>query len=189
VTWRVLVGAGWRRLVLCGALAVAGCTQPTPDPAQPTAPAQPSASAATTVGDPTVVAGPTASVVPSPTAGPTAPVLIQFEPLRSRGNGSGGADVTRADRLDEFLDRHDLDQNGLNYSPQEQILPWLALGARVLAFVLAGCGNDGATLVVESARVYADLTGGGNVQCDAPQYYFAVFAVPAGLVPAGARIG
>jgi hypothetical protein len=185
---RALVG--WKRLpmsVAIGALAAAGCGgEPVRGPEQPT----PSANTGPTAVDvPTATARPRASVVPSPTAAPTSPMLILFQPLRSRPNGRGAGEVTRPDQLDDLLDRFDIDEHGLDYSPREQVEPWRALGARVLAFVLAGCANDGATLEVEPTRVDANLTGGLGVQCDAPQDYLAVFAVPAGLIADGASIG
>jgi hypothetical protein len=185
-TRRALV---WSIVVCC--TLTAGCGRPARTPAQPIATARPSTPGSTTVDPPTVLPGPTASVLPSPTAAPASPMLILFDSIELRSGGTRAAEVTRPDRLDEFVDRFALDDpdTRLDYSPREQIEPWRALGARVLAFVLMGCANDGARLVVEPARVYAELTGGGTVQCDAPHYYLAVFAVPAGLIPHGARFG
>jgi hypothetical protein len=60
---------------------------------------------------------------------------------------------------------------------------------RLFAFVLAGCQNDGAALAVRAERITATLTGGEGVACFVAEWYLAVFAVPAGLVPPGARVG
>jgi hypothetical protein len=191
---RVVGSGGWKLLstsiVLCGVLTAAGCDQPVSTPAQPTASAPPSATGPPTAADePTVRGGPTASVLPKPSAAPTSPMLILFDLLGS-GARRGAAEVTRPDRLDEFLDRFDIETtNSLDYSPREEVKPWRAVGARLFAFMLAGCDNDGAALQIESSRVYATLTGGLGVQCDTPVYYLAIFAVPAGLIADGAQIG
>jgi len=60
---------------------------------------------------------------------------------------------------------------------------------RLFAFVLAGCQNDGAALTIEAGRITARLTGGEGIACFIADWFLAVFAVPASLVPPGARIG
>jgi hypothetical protein len=184
---------GWQRIsmsiVICGTLAVAGCDRPARVPAQPTGSVPPTSAPPTSApARPPALGGPTASVLPSPTAAPASPMLILFRVLRNT-TVRAGAEVTRPERLDEFVGRFHPEDQGLDRSVRAEVAPWRAYGARVFAFLLAGCANDGATLVVEPDRVYARLTGGENVQCDTFQYYLAVFAVPAGLVPDGARVG
>jgi hypothetical protein len=60
---------------------------------------------------------------------------------------------------------------------------------RLFAFVLAGCQNDGAALAIYAGRITATLTGGKGYACFVAQWYLAVFAVPASLVPPGTRVG
>ncbi|MFG2043058.1 hypothetical protein [Dactylosporangium sp. NPDC048998] len=54
---------------------------------------------------------------------------------------------------------------------------------------LSGWQNDGATLVMPPGRITATLTGGEGTACFAAEWYLAVFAVPARLVPPGSRVG
>jgi hypothetical protein len=60
---------------------------------------------------------------------------------------------------------------------------------RLFAFVLAGCQNDGAALAIQAGRMTATLTGGDGIACFVAEWYLAVFAVPAHLVPPGTRVG
>ena len=60
---------------------------------------------------------------------------------------------------------------------------------RLFAFVLAGCQNDGAALAIQPGRITATLTGGEGTACFVAEWYLAVFAVPAHLIPPGARVG
>lgn len=62
-------------------------------------------------------------------------------------------------------------------------------GTRLFAFVLGGCQNDGAALAIGTDRITASLTGGEGIACFAAEWFLALFAVPAGLVPPGARVG
>jgi hypothetical protein len=59
-------------------------------------------------------------------------------------------------------------------------------GRRGFAFVLAGCAETGAVLLVSRETITADLTGGENVACGAPAYFLATFTIAARDVPAGA---
>ncbi|MFI8972220.1 hypothetical protein ACIGO9_04985 [Nocardia asteroides] len=60
---------------------------------------------------------------------------------------------------------------------------------RSFAFVLTGCHNDGAYLVISRDRLRPVLTATEPVVCVAPDYYVAVFTVPAASVPPMAVIG
>jgi hypothetical protein len=62
-------------------------------------------------------------------------------------------------------------------------------GTRTFAFVLVGCQDTGAVLHVGPDRVTAEATGPEEVDCAAPQYFFAAFDVPADRVPAAAVPG
>jgi hypothetical protein len=53
----------------------------------------------------------------------------------------------------------------------------------------AGCQNDGAALAIQAGRIIATLTGGEGIACFVAEWYLAVFAVPAHLVPPGTRVG
>jgi hypothetical protein len=64
-----------------------------------------------------------------------------------------------------------------------------AAGTRLFAFVLAGCQDTGAVLAIRPERITATLTGGEGISCFVAEWYLAVFAVPSGLVPPGARVG
>ncbi|GEM33848.1 hypothetical protein NN3_48550 [Nocardia neocaledoniensis NBRC 108232] len=64
-----------------------------------------------------------------------------------------------------------------------------ATADRAFAFVLLGCHNDGAYLVLSPARMEPVLTATEPVVCVKPDHYVAVFTVPAESVPAGATIG
>ncbi|MPZ79619.1 MAG: hypothetical protein GEV28_04140 [Actinophytocola sp.] len=59
-------------------------------------------------------------------------------------------------------------------------------GSRGFAFVLAGCADTAAVLLLGDGRITADLTGGEGTNCDAAEYYLATFDVDAELVPDGA---
>ncbi len=62
-------------------------------------------------------------------------------------------------------------------------------GVRLFAFLLTGCQDNGASLVIQGSRVYAFLTGGAGIKCLLAEHYVAVFAMPAGDIPANAHIG
>ncbi|MEU5404460.1 hypothetical protein [Nocardia asteroides] len=62
-------------------------------------------------------------------------------------------------------------------------------GDRSFAFVLTGCHNDGAYLVVSRERLRPVLTAAEPVVCVAPDYYVAVFTMAAESVPPTATIG
>lgn len=55
-------------------------------------------------------------------------------------------------------------------------------GTRVFAFVLTGCRETGAVLLVGD-HLTAEPAGGEGVTCYLPEFYLAVFELPAGLVP------
>jgi hypothetical protein len=62
-------------------------------------------------------------------------------------------------------------------------------GSRAFAFVLPGCGDTGAVLLLGADGITAEPTGGGDRLCDAPEHHLAVFDVPAALVPPDAVLG
>lgn len=58
-----------------------------------------------------------------------------------------------------------------------------AAGHRGYAFVLSGCAETGAQLLVAPRDLRAQLTGGGETVCVAPALFLATFEIPAKLVP------
>jgi hypothetical protein len=56
-------------------------------------------------------------------------------------------------------------------------------GTRAFAFVLTGCRETGAVLLVDDDRLSAEPSGGEAVTCYLPEYYLATFELPAQLVP------
>ena len=58
-------------------------------------------------------------------------------------------------------------------------------GQRAYAYVLTGCAETGAQLIVDSRVLRAELIGDKTV-CVAAAYFLATFEIPAKLVPAGA---
>lgn len=61
-------------------------------------------------------------------------------------------------------------------------------GSRSFAFVLVGCAEDGAMLLVGN-RIDATLTGGENTNCDAAVSFLATFSVPSDAVLKHAELG
>lgn len=57
---------------------------------------------------------------------------------------------------------------------------------RRYAFVLTGCAETGAQLLLGPKTLRAELTGGGKTVCVAPAVFLATFEIPARLVPAQA---
>lgn len=62
-------------------------------------------------------------------------------------------------------------------------------GRRGFAFVLIGCAETGAELQISPAEIDAELTGGEDINCDAPVFFLATFIVDEDDVPEGARLG
>lgn len=62
-------------------------------------------------------------------------------------------------------------------------------GKRSFAFVLTGCANSGAVLLVSPKLVTAALTGEREAVCDAANYYLAVFEIDSDRVPTDAVVG
>ncbi|MGI5125423.1 hypothetical protein ACQEVB_01285 [Pseudonocardia sp. CA-107938] len=56
-------------------------------------------------------------------------------------------------------------------------------GARAFAFVLSGCRDTSAELLVRPGGMAAEPVGGDGVACFLPEYYLATFEVPADRVP------
>ncbi|MFI5913298.1 hypothetical protein [Dactylosporangium sp. NPDC051541] len=145
------------------ALTVTGCGGPAATPAPVAGPSSPVPSPSVPAPSPSPSRVSPPAPPPSSAAPvspkPTAAVLVQFG--RVRDGGTGGATETTGPGADP----------------------------RIFEFVLAGCQNDGAALTITATRVTAKLTGGEGTACYVPEWYKAVFAVPAGQVPPGARLG
>jgi hypothetical protein len=174
---------GRRSLVALGALALtltaAGCgvrEDPSATPVRSTG-ASPGAAAT-----PSSSAGPSSQ---APAASPaSSATLIAFVVVLAAST-DGATEVSGPDQIDRLVG-----------GPPEAIELARAAVARNngtdirrFAFVLAGCQNDGAALAIAAGRITATLTGGEGIACFVAEWYLAVFAVPAGLVPPGARVG
>lgn len=59
-------------------------------------------------------------------------------------------------------------------------------GRRAFGFVLTGCAETDAVLLLDQDHVTAELVGAQDIDCDAPAHFLATFAVDAELVPASA---
>ena len=57
---------------------------------------------------------------------------------------------------------------------------------RGFAFVLTGCAETSAVLLLAHDKITADLTGGEGTACDAPEYFLVTFVAGADHVPEGA---
>jgi hypothetical protein len=135
--------------------------------------------------------GPAATPTPTGTHGrqpadpsPTSATLIAFVLVGSGGSGDAAGEVTAPEQFDRFLAGSPAIERVREATERHR-----RAGVRLFAFVVNGCQNDAASLVIQPARVYATLTGGAGIQCFVAEQYLAVFAVPAGLVPDGARVG
>ncbi|MGH3759656.1 hypothetical protein [Actinophytocola sp.] len=62
-------------------------------------------------------------------------------------------------------------------------------GHRGYAFVMSGCADTAAVLLLARERITAALTGGGDVACGAPEHFLVTFRVEAELVPPGVPLG
>ncbi|WP_236725391.1 hypothetical protein [Amycolatopsis orientalis] len=54
---------------------------------------------------------------------------------------------------------------------------------RGFAFVVPGCAEDGAKLIVERGTLTAELVGGENINCAQANYFLAVFSVDRASIP------
>jgi hypothetical protein len=167
----------------CGTL-LAACGTPSstprpssgaPVPLPVVASAVSSAPSAPASSDP--AASPVASAVPAAT-------LIAFAMVPTAGTG-GAAEVSDPDQIDRLTGAPPETVG----SARAAVARHLGPGNRLFAFVLSGCRNTGATVAVRAGRVTAALTGGDGVACFAAEWFLAVFAVPATLVPPGTRVG
>jgi len=62
-------------------------------------------------------------------------------------------------------------------------------GTQAFAFVLTGCRDTGAVLLVTYGGMSAEPVGGEGITCFLPEYYLATFEVPADRVPEPALLG
>ncbi|MEV6279377.1 hypothetical protein [Nocardia sp. NPDC051832] len=96
-----------------------------------------------------------------------------------------GAEISQLDQLETFLP-------GLPLGTASEVRAAVLdrpKGTRAFGFVLDGCRNDSAYLVISKQRLRPVLTGGEKVTCVAAESYLAVFTLSYDDVPATARIG
>ncbi|MEU7870360.1 hypothetical protein [Dactylosporangium sp. NPDC049140] len=170
--------------VLALALTAAGCDGPADAPAaRSTGPGPVTASPSWARSTGPVTASPPPAGDPSP-APASAPALIAFVMVRDGGTG-GATEVTEPGQIDRLVAGPPAAIESARAAVARNAGPDL----RIFAFVLPGCQNDGAALTTGAARITATLTGGAGTACFVAEWYLAVFAVPARLVPPGARVG
>jgi hypothetical protein len=135
----------------------------------------------------------TAAAVPSsvgasphpPTASPaSSATLIVFVMVQAASTG-GATEVTRPDQIDQLVGG----PPAAIASARAALTRNSGADTRLFAFVLAGCQNDGAAVAIAPGRITATLTGGEGIACFVAEWYLAVFAVPASVVPPGIRVG
>jgi hypothetical protein len=168
-------------VALTGGAALTGCAEPPRSPEGGAAANSRSPEAGATPGPSS--GHPTDSTPAAPV--PTAPTLIAFVQVGTGAAGDAAGEVTAPGRIDRFL----VGPPPADQAVRDAVARHRTDGVRLFAFLLTGCQNDGASLAIEPPRVYATLTGGVGIQCLVAEQFLAVFAVPAGLVPAGAMIG
>jgi len=61
-------------------------------------------------------------------------------------------------------------------------------GTRGAAFLLPGCAETGAQLSVAESAIDAELTGGEDINCDAPVYFLVIFDIPNDAIPDNAHL-
>jgi hypothetical protein len=173
---------GRRSLIALGALALtlaAGCgarEDPVATPARSTgASTAPAATVASSAG--------ASSHAPAASAAPSA-TLIAFVMVSAASTG-GATEVSGPDQINRLVDG----PPAVIESVRAAVARNSGAGTRLFAFVLPGCQDTGAGLAIRADRITATLTGGEGIACFVAEWYLAVFAVPAGLVPPGARVG
>ncbi|WP_433064872.1 hypothetical protein [Dactylosporangium sp. CS-033363] len=114
----------------------------------------------------------------------SAPSLIAFVMVQDAGTG-GALEISTPDQIDLLAPG----PPAAIETARTAVARTRSPDVRIFAFVRAGCQNDGATIAVESTRITATLTGGEGAACYVPEWYLAVFAVPAPLVRPGASAG
>lgn len=105
--------------------------------------------------------------------------------------GTGNHTPNPAELGDTATLRADLEESGVDVTgPVAAALDrTVAAGERGFAFVLPGCTETSAVLLLDHDKISADLTGGDGAMCDAPQYFLATLVAPADKVPDGAVLG
>ncbi len=117
--------------------------------------------------------------------------LSQVDPVELDGDGASDAminelqDAAAEEAASGVGPNDDVDDVGaeivdaLEYQPPN--------GTRAFAFVLSGCQDTGAELVVEGESIEAELTGGEKVNCGEPNHFLATFTIDEDAIPGSAR--
>jgi hypothetical protein len=173
---------GRRSLVVVGVLALTltatGCGGREDPSATPERSAGPSTSPTATAASP---AGSASN--PSPST-PLAATLIDFAMVPAASGGSA-TEISGPGQIERLVGG----PPAAVESARAAVARHSGADTRLFAFILAGCQNDGAALKIETGRITATLTGGEGIACFVAEWYLALFAVPARLVPPGVRIG
>jgi hypothetical protein len=164
---------------ICCLVLATGCARQTP-PAPTGSGSTPSSTGTATPTPPSPA--PPSSLPPSRAL--TEARLIAFVNLGTARSGTGAGEVTRPEQLDPFL----VGPAAANQKVRDAVARGRTDGVRLFAFLLLGCQNEGAQLMIQPPRMYAVLTGEPK-ECFAAEQFIAVFAVPAHQVPNGVQLG
>lgn len=102
-----------------------------------------------------------------------------FFPL-ARGGPLGAVEIGRGDSPAVLAAV--LEENG-DADAAAALIRLVTPGTRAFGFVLTGCRDTGAVLLVHHQWLDAEPTGGEGIACYLPEYYLVTFEVPADRVP------
>jgi hypothetical protein len=111
--------------------------------------------------------------------------LADFVPLRAGRLPAAAAELGDTAALRSTLAAAGVDVSGAVATALERTV---ATGERGFAFVLTGCAETSAVLLIGHDTITADLTGGDGAVCDAPAYFLATFVADADHVPPRAEL-
>jgi len=109
--------------------------------------------------------------------------LADFVPLGTDRIRAGAAELGDTEALRSELAAAGVAMSGAVATALDRTV---AAGERGFAFVLSGCAEKSAVLLLAHDTISADLTGGAGTMCDAPAYFLVTFVAQADLVPAAA---
>ena len=109
--------------------------------------------------------------------------LADFVPLGTARLGGAAAELGDTGALRAELAAAGVPVTGDVAAALDRPVP---AGGRGFAFVLTGCAEESAVLLVSHDRITADLVRGEPVGCDAAEYFLATFTAAAADLPDGA---
>ncbi|TDC88841.1 hypothetical protein [Actinomadura sp. 7K507] len=120
-------------------------------------------------------------------ADPVSPAeLLEFGKLEERPRGSArAAEVSQPDQFEDFVKP----LPGDAVSRLDPDGPDSGAAYRRFAFVVSGCRERTAIMMISRERLAAEPDGGGGARCEEPEYYLAIFQIDGQHVPSTAEIG